>query len=42
MNVRPITAEEKNNWNELMQKRHPLGNPKLAEHQIKYMAEKKD
>jgi len=41
MNVRPITEEEEKNWNDLMQKRHPLGNPKLAGHQIKYVAEKK-
>ena len=41
MNVRPITAAEEDNWNRLMRSRHPLGNPKLAGHQIKYMAEKK-
>lgn len=41
MDVKPITAEEEGLWNDLMKSRHPLGNPKLAGHQIKYIAKKK-
>ncbi|NOY75700.1 MAG: DUF4338 domain-containing protein [Kiritimatiellaeota bacterium] len=41
MNVRPITSEEEKDWCASMKARHPLGNPQLAGHQIKYVAEKK-
>ena len=37
--VRPILCEEAEQWGDLMQQRHPLGNPRLAGHQIKYVAE---
>lgn len=40
MKVRPILDDEKDFWNYWMKARHPLGNPKFAGHQIKYIAEK--
>ncbi len=39
MSVRPIRPEEEEQWNRLMASRHPLGNPQVAGHRIKYIAE---
>lgn len=41
MNVRPIRPEEEEEWNRLMEGRHPLGNPRIAGHRIKYVAERR-
>jgi len=41
VNVRPIIPEEEEAWNKEMAWRHPLGNPQIAGHRIKYVAEKK-
>ncbi len=40
MAVRPIRPEEEADWGAWMQRRHPLGNPQLAGHRIKYIAER--
>jgi len=37
--LRPITADDESDWNDLMAALHPLGNPKYAGHQMKYVAE---
>jgi len=37
--LRAIKADEEEQWNELMQGAHPLGNVHFAGHQIKYVAE---
>lgn len=41
MIARPIRPDEEEQWSELMARRHPLGNPQFAGHQIKYIVEKK-
>lgn len=41
MEVRPILPEEEEEWNETMASRHPLGNPQVAGHRIKYVAERR-
>lgn len=41
MNVRPIRPEEEEEWNRWMQGRHPLGNPQIAGHRIKYVVERR-
>ncbi|MDQ1247239.1 MAG: hypothetical protein QG597_1609 [Actinomycetota bacterium] len=41
MNVRPVLADEESEWNRTMEERHPLGDPHLAGHQIRYVAEVK-
>jgi len=35
-NVFLVGPEEENSWNEIMSSSHPLGNPKIAGHRIKY------
>lgn len=37
--LRPILADEENEWNRLMEDVHPLGNAQFAGHRIKYVAE---
>jgi len=39
--VRPILPEEEEQWNRMMAARHPLGNPQVAGHRIKYIAERR-
>jgi len=41
MSVRPIRVEEETEWDRLMRMRHPLGNPQVAGHRIKYVAEER-
>jgi hypothetical protein len=41
MRVRPILPEEEEKWNRTMAARHPLGNPQVAGHRIKYVAERR-
>lgn len=41
MSVRPILPEEEEKWNKTMASRHPLGNPQVAGHRIKYVAERR-
>jgi hypothetical protein len=37
--VRPILAEEEEDWNRLMDEAHPLGNAQFAGYRVKYVAE---
>jgi len=41
MNARPILPEEEEKWNNMMAGRHPLGNPQMAGHRIKYIVERR-
>ena len=41
MKVRPILPEEEQKWNKTMAGVHPLGNPQVAGHRIKYVAERR-
>jgi len=41
MSIRPINPDEESTWNELMASSHPLGNPQVAGHRVKYVLEKK-
>lgn len=41
MEFRPILPEEEKKWDELMSSRHPLGNPQVAGHRIKYIVKQR-